>query len=85
MAFEDYKDLDGRPEKASKEEIEALRRKYGVDEEFASRRPAEKKDAKEQQKVKVSQIRKDVNWLSFIFSGNFYKNIDKCYILLYTV
>jgi len=47
MAFEDYKDLDGRPEKASKEEIEALRRKYGVDEEFASRRPAEKKDAKE--------------------------------------
>lgn len=47
MAFVDYKDLDGRPEKASKEEIEALRRKYGVDEEFASRRPAEKKDAKE--------------------------------------
>ncbi len=30
MAFEDYKDLDLKPEKATQEEIEQLRKKYGV-------------------------------------------------------
>lgn len=30
MAFEDYKDLDLKPEKAAQEEIEQLRKKYGV-------------------------------------------------------
>ena len=30
MAFEDYKDLDLKPEKATQEEIEQLREKYGV-------------------------------------------------------
>ena len=30
MAFEDYKDLDLKPEKATEEEIEQLRKKYGV-------------------------------------------------------
>lgn len=32
MAFEDYKDLDLKPEKATQEEIEQLRKKYGVSE-----------------------------------------------------
>lgn len=32
MAFEDYKDLDVKPEKATQEEIEQLRKKYGVSE-----------------------------------------------------
>ena len=30
MAFEDYKDLDVKPEKATREEIEQLEKKYGV-------------------------------------------------------
>ncbi len=30
MAFENYKDLDGRPEKVTSEEIEVLKKKYGV-------------------------------------------------------
>lgn len=30
MAFEDYKDLDLKPEKATEEEIEQLRKKYRV-------------------------------------------------------
>ena len=30
MAFEDYKDLYLKPEKATQEEIEQLRKKYGV-------------------------------------------------------
>ncbi len=32
MAFEDYKDLDLKPEKATREEIEQLEKKYGVSE-----------------------------------------------------
>ena len=32
MAFEDYKDLDLKPEKATREEIEQLSKKYGVSE-----------------------------------------------------
>ena len=32
MAFEDYKYLDLKPEKATQEEIEQLRKKYGVSE-----------------------------------------------------
>ena len=32
MAFEDYKDLDVKPEKATREEIEQLEKKYGVSE-----------------------------------------------------
>ena len=32
MAFEDYKDLDLKPEKATQEEIEQLEKKYGVSE-----------------------------------------------------
>ena len=31
MAFEDYKDLDLKPEKATREEIEQLAKKYGDD------------------------------------------------------
>lgn len=50
MAFEDYKDLDLKPEKATREEIEQLEKKYGVSEfrdtssrEFLSRQ--EKKNS----------------------------------------
>ena len=32
MAFEDYKDLDLKPEKATQEEIKQLEKKYGVSE-----------------------------------------------------
>lgn len=32
MAFKDYKDLDVKPEKATQEEIEQLKKKYGVSE-----------------------------------------------------
>lgn len=32
MAFEDYKNLDLKPEKATREEIEQLEKKYGVSE-----------------------------------------------------
>ena len=32
MAFEDYKDLDLKPEKVTREEIEQLEKKYGVSE-----------------------------------------------------
>ena len=32
MAFEDYKDLDLKPEKATREEIKQLEKKYGVSE-----------------------------------------------------
>ena len=36
MAFEDYKDLDLKPEKATQEEIEQLRKKYGVSDFYDS-------------------------------------------------
>ena len=36
MAFEDYKDLDLKPEKATEEEIEQLRKKYGVSDFYDS-------------------------------------------------
>ena len=32
MAFKDYKDLDLKPEKATREEIKQLEKKYGVSE-----------------------------------------------------
>lgn len=32
MAFEDYKNLDATPEKATQEELEQLEKKYGVSE-----------------------------------------------------
>lgn len=32
MAFEDYKNLDLKPEKATREEIEYLEKKYGLSE-----------------------------------------------------
>ena len=50
MAFEDYNDLDVKPEKATRDEIEQLEKKYGVSEfrdtssrEFLSRQ--EKKNS----------------------------------------
>lgn len=36
MAFEDYKDLDSKPENATQEEIEQLRKKYGVSDFYDS-------------------------------------------------
>jgi len=37
MGFEDYKELDSRPEEASKEEIKELAKKYGVSDFFRER------------------------------------------------
>lgn len=52
MAFEDYKDLDVKPEKARREEIEQIAKKYGISEfHDASSRAREflrRKEEKEQ-------------------------------------
>ena len=50
MAFEDYKDLDVKPEKATQEEIEQLRKKYGVSEfrDTSSREFLRRQEEKEQ-------------------------------------
>lgn len=37
MGFEDYKELDSRPEEASEEEIKELTEKYGVSDFFRER------------------------------------------------
>lgn len=37
MEFEDYKELDSRPEEASEEEIKELAKKYGVLDFFGER------------------------------------------------
>ena len=37
MGFEDYKELDSRPEEASEEEIKELAKKYGVSDFFRER------------------------------------------------
>lgn len=37
MGFEDYKELDSRPEEASEEEIKELAEKYGVSDFFRER------------------------------------------------
>lgn len=50
MAFEDYKDLDVKPEKATREEIEQLKKKYGVSEfcDISSREFLRRQEEKEQ-------------------------------------
>lgn len=50
MAFEDYKDLDVKPEKATQEEIEQLEKKYGVSEfcDTSSREFLHRQEEKEQ-------------------------------------
>ena len=37
MGFEDYKEIDSRPEEASEEEIKELAEKYGVSDFFRER------------------------------------------------
>lgn len=50
MAFEDYKDLDLKPEKATREEIKQLEKKYGVSEfrDTSSREFLRRQEEKEQ-------------------------------------
>ena len=50
MAFEDYKNLDLKPEKATREEIEYLEKKYGVSEfsDTSSREFLRRQEEKEQ-------------------------------------
>ena len=50
MAFEDYKDLDVKPEKATREEIEQLENKYGVSDfcDTSSREFLRRQEEKEQ-------------------------------------
>ena len=50
MAFADYKDLDLKPEKATREEIEQLEKKYGVSEfrDTSSREFLRRQEEKEQ-------------------------------------
>ena len=50
MAFEDYKDLDVKPEKATREEIEYLEKKYGLSEfrDTSSREFLRRQEEKEQ-------------------------------------
>lgn len=49
MAFEDYKDLDLKSEKATREEIEQLEKKYGVSEfrDISSREFLRRQEEKE--------------------------------------
>lgn len=59
MAFEDYQDLDLKPEKATREEIEQLSKKYGVSEFYDSSSRAREFLRRKEKNVKV-RIQKDV-------------------------
>lgn len=53
MTFEDYKNLDGKPENCTEEDLKALREKYGV--ELKAKRSGPKVDWKKLPKAHLNQ------------------------------